>query len=359
MSIVNTLSLESNRQIKINFDEGDLSSDAGLLLIKEFVSKLDIDKLFSRSFKTNDSASFRYHTDKENLLQIIYMIIAGYFEDDASDELTNDPVFKAVLNKDALASQPTVSRFFNRMDEDTLNQFLTIGRILRKRVYSIQMPQAVILDLDSTLLDAYGKQEGRAFNFHYRSNGYHPLVCYDGMTGDLIKIQLRDGTQYSCTGVVDFLQLILDEYLNDYPTIQILLRGDSGFATPDLYKQCEENGTSYVIRLKENGILREKASHLVDELDEITRNNKVDYAVVYGEFMYKAGPWPYERRVVCKVEKPENQMVYMYTFVVTNMDSSPEYLIKFYCKRGRMENFIKESKSGFDFASVSSHASIE
>ena len=332
MSIVNTLSLESNRQIKINFDEGDLSSDAGLLLIKEFVSKLDIDKLFSRSFKTNDSASFRYHTDKENLLQIIYMIIAGYFEDDASDELTNDPVFKAVLNKDALASQPTVSRFFNRMDEDTLNQFLTIGRILRKRVYSIQMPQAVILDLDSTLLDAYGKQEGRAFNFHYRSNGYHPLVCYDGMTGDLIKIQLRDGTQYSCTGVVDFLQLILDEYLNDYPTIQILLRGDSGFATPDLYKQCEENGTSYVIRLKENGILREKASHLVDELDEITRNNKVDYAVVYGEFMYKAGPWPYERRVVCKVEKPENQMVYMYTFVVTNMDSSPEYLIKFYCK---------------------------
>ena len=85
---------------------------------------------------------------------------------------------------------------------------------------------------------------------------------------------------------------------------------------------------------------------------------KLIYAVVYGEFMYKAGPWPYERRVVCKVEKPENQMVYMYTFVVTNMDSSPEYLIKFYCKRGRMENFIKESKSGFDFASVSSHARI-
>ena len=61
-----TVSLESNRQIKINFDGGDLSSDAGLLLIKEFVSKLGIDKLFSHSFKTNDSASFRYHTDKEN-----------------------------------------------------------------------------------------------------------------------------------------------------------------------------------------------------------------------------------------------------------------------------------------------------
>ena len=358
MSIVNTLSLESNRQIKINFDGGDLSSDAGLLLIKEFVSKPGIDNLLGKVFKTNDSALFRYHTDQKNLLQMLYMIIAGYFEDDTSDELTNDPVFKSVLEKDTLASQPTVSRFFNRMDEDTLNQLLMIGRILRKRVYRIQMPQAVILDLDSTLLDAYGKQEGRAFNFHYQSNGYHPLVCYDGMTGNLVKIQLRDGTEYSCTGVVDFLQPILDEYLNDYPAIRILLRGDSGFATPDLYKQCEENGTSYVIRLKENGILRKKASYLVDELDEITKNNKVDYAVAYGEFMYRASSWPYERRVVCKVEKPENQMVYMYTFVVANMDSSPEYLIKFYCKRGLMENFIKESKSGFDFASVSSHTRI-
>ena len=80
--------------------------------------------------------------------------------------------------------------------------------------------------------------------------------------------------------------------------------------------------------------------------------------MVYDEFMYKADPWPYERRVVCKVETPENQMVYMYTFIVTNMDSSPEYLIKFYCKRGLMENFIKESKSGFDFSAVSSHNRI-
>ena len=358
MSIVNTLSLESNRKIKINFDGGDLSSDAGLLLIKEFVSKLGMDKLFSQSFNTNDSALFRYHTDKENLLQMIYMIIAGYFEDDSSDELTNDPVFKAVLNKDTLASQPTISRFHNRMDEDSLNQFLSINQILRKKVYSVQMPEAIILDLDSTLLNTYGKQEGRAFNFHYQSNGYHPLVCYDGLTGDLIKIQLRDETQYSSTGVVDFLQPILDEYLEDFPEIKLLLRGDSGFATPGLYKQCEENGTGYVIRLKENAILRDKASYLVDELDEITKNNKVDYAVVYGEFMYQAGPWPYERRVVCKVAKPENQMIYMYTFIVTNMESSPEYLIKFYCKRGLMENFIKESKTGFDFASVSSHTRI-
>ena len=93
-------------------------------------------------------------------------------------------MFKVVLNKGTLASQPTISRFHNRMDEDSLNQFLSINQILRKKVYSIQMPEAIILDLDSTLLNANGKQECRAFNFHYQSNAYHPFVCFDGVTGD-------------------------------------------------------------------------------------------------------------------------------------------------------------------------------
>ena len=201
---------------------------------------------------------------------MIYMIMAGYFEDDASDELTKDPIF------------------FNRMDEDTLKQFQEISQILRTRIYNIQMPQAVILDLDSTLLAAYGKQEGRAFNFHYRSNGYHPLVCYDGITGDLIKIQLCDGAAYSCTGVTDFLQPILDEYLNDYPTIHLLLRGDSGFATPDLYKQCEENGTSYVIRLMENFIKESKSGFdfsAVSSHNRIVNANRVQvHALAYNIF---------------------------------------------------------------------------
>ena len=99
MSIVNTLALESNRQIKIIFDGGDLSSDADLLLIKEFISKLGIDKLLGKAFKTNDPALFRYHTNQKNLLQMIYMIIAGYFEDDSSDELTTILYSKLYLKK--------------------------------------------------------------------------------------------------------------------------------------------------------------------------------------------------------------------------------------------------------------------
>ena len=358
MNILNTKSLECNKKFKINFNGGDLSSDAGALLLKEFICKVGFDKLFKRIFKTNDTTETRIHKDDVNLLQIIFQIICGYFEDDCADELSYDPVLTAILGKNRLASQPTLSRFFNRMDNDTLKQFYQLQREMRKIVYDIKNPDIVILDLDSTLLDTYGHQEGEGFNFHYQNHGYHPLVCFDGMTGDLLKIELRDGTAYSSTGVVDFLQPILDEFLEDYWNTSLVLRGDSGFATPELYKQCETNGTSYVIRLKENSILRSYASYADNILSEKTRLNQVDYAVEYGEFYYQASSWDYPRRVVFKVEKPANQIIHMYTFIVTNMDGTPEDLIKFYCKRGTMENYIKESKNGFDFAAVSSHSKI-
>lgn len=97
--------------MKINFDGGDLSSDAGLLLIKEFACKLGFDKILKSEFKTNDSAMFRIHKDNQNLWQMVYQILGAYFEDDCADELTNDPVLKAILGKQALASQPTFPAF--------------------------------------------------------------------------------------------------------------------------------------------------------------------------------------------------------------------------------------------------------
>jgi hypothetical protein len=174
MSILPIGSLNFNKSLKINFDGGDLSSDAGLLLIREFTDTLGIDKLLADNFKTNDIA-VRQHTDTQNLMQVIYQIIAAYFEDDCADELTNDPVMKSIIDTPALASQPTLSRFYNRMDNDTLKQFDNLSTLLRDKIYEVKYPDMVLLDLDSTLLDTYGHQEGEGFNFHYQSHGYHPL----------------------------------------------------------------------------------------------------------------------------------------------------------------------------------------
>lgn len=262
MSSLNLLHSESNSKLKINFAGGDLSSDSGLLLIKEFAHKLGFHKLVKKMFKTNDTVS-RIHKDDENLSQMIYQVLAGYFNDNDADELTNEPVFKSILDKPHLASQPTLSRFFNRMDTDTLHQ---LNKILK---------------------------------------------------------ELR-----------------------------------SGFATPDLFKQCETHGVSYAIRLKANQNLYKLANHADDLLDELTAKNKVDYAVVYDEFFYQAASWDYPRRVVVKVEKPVNQLTYQHAFIVTNMELTPEELLAFYCNRGTMENFIKECKNGFDFASASSRSKV-
>ena len=356
MSILNSVSLESNKKIKINFDGGDLSSDAGLLLIKEFASKIGLTKLVKKLFQTNDSALCRLHADADNLMQILYQIVAAYFRDDCADELTCEPVLTAILEKSALASQPTLSRFWNRMDGDTLAQLDRIDERMREVVYSIRRPEHMLFDLDSTLLATYGRQEGEGFNYHYQAHGYHPLLCYDGLTGDLLKVELRDGTQYCGKDADKFMTPLVRGYREKHPSLPLYLRGDSGFASPALYEACEENDCKYAIRLKNNAALQSHAGDADEALYRATRRNQVDYAVVYGEFMYQAASWTHPRRVVFKVEKPENQMVHMFTFLVTTMEMEPHQVIRYYCGRGRMENFIKEGKAGFDFSSVCSRS---
>ena len=113
MAIISETVLESNKKIRVNFDGGNLSSDGGLLLLKEFYHKLGVNSLLRNRFRTTDTASFRIHKDHENLLQMLYQITGAYFQDDHADSLRNDPVLNAVIGKTALASQPTLSRFHN------------------------------------------------------------------------------------------------------------------------------------------------------------------------------------------------------------------------------------------------------
>lgn len=356
MDSLNTLTMKSNKKIKINFNGGDLSSDAGLLLIKEFVSKTGFDQLIENIFKTKDSASFRRHSDADNLLQVIYQTIAAYFRDDRADDLRTDPVFSAVLQKDSLASQPTLSRFLQRMDEDTLRQMNQIIRLLRKRIHS-KDPEFMSLDIDTTLFETYGCQEGADFNNHYREVGYHPLLCYDTITAELLKAELRSGAKYCSKDSGAFMAELLDELHEDFPTTQFYLRGDSGFAAPELYDALEERNCKYAIRLKYNTRLHELARETDEKLYTIAKRDSdpLRYMVVYGEFMYQAHKWSHPRRVAFKIEKPEGQFIHLYTFIVTTMkELSPQQILRYYCGRGRMENFIQECKSGFGFNAVSS-----
>lgn len=343
-----------NRKLKINFDGGDLTSDAGLLLYKEFDEKIGFSKTIQETLKVNDAAKFRVHSNSDIAIQKIYQNIAGYHTDDNADELNIDPVFKAVLGKDSLASQPTLSRFNLRLNMDNVKQFQWINEILMDKAYSVEMPKQVLIDLDSTNCQTFGNQYGSNYNFHYSANGYHPLVAFDGLTGDFIKAELRSGNVYTSRQVTRFLGPIISRYSKKYPATDRFVRADSGFATPELYKLIEDNKAFYAIRLKAYKTLYTKAIDITARMELACKENIYDYKVVYGEIKYKASKWDKERRVVVKIEKPEGQMCFNYTFVVTNMTTTPKRVIMFYSNRGTMENFIKESKNGFAFDSLSS-----
>ena|GEM_PF-4037083 len=249
--------------------------------MKEFAHKIGFHQLLQNSFKTNDKSN-RYHTDDKNLLQKLYQLTAGYFQDDDSDELTTDPVLTTILEKEKLASQPTMSRFMNRCDDICLMQFESIHEELRRRIYSINKPQSILLDIDSTLFATFGKQEGNDYNQHYSNYGYHPLLVFDGLTGDLLKAELRSGNTYTSKGAPNFLYPLLLELQDEYPETNLFLRGDSGFADVLMYEKLETNKTSYAIRLKENGRLRKLASEIEHELYEKTIQNV--QKVYYEEF---------------------------------------------------------------------------
>ncbi len=113
---------------------------------------------------------------------------------------------------------------------EKLEQFARIEQAVRDIVYAIKSPEHMLFDLDSTLLNTYGHQEGEAFNYHYQAHGYHPLLCFDGITGDLLKMELRDGTHYCSKDADKFMIPLLKEYRTKYPSLPLYLRGGSGLS---------------------------------------------------------------------------------------------------------------------------------
>ena len=348
-------SLNFNRKIKINFQGGNLTSDAGLLLYKEFDEKIGFSNTIKENLYIEDSsARSRTHKNEDIAVQRIYQRIAGYTADDDADELRNDPTFTYIINKKALASQPTLSRYNQRPTVETLKSVQFINERLQDNIYKIKPPEHIIFDIDSTNFQTYGDQYGSDYNSHYASNGYHPLLMFDGLTGDLIKAELRSGNVYTSRQVVRFTGPVLKRYIEKYPNVTRVIRGDSGFAVPELYEISEQLDTLYAIRLKVNPTLYKLSAEFAAKMVKLCKFDAISSHVIYGEFKYKASGWNKERRVVVKIEKPEGQLIYNYTFIVTNMTLFPELVVKFYCNRGTMENFIKEGKCGLSFDKMSS-----
>lgn len=354
MSSVQGNATNFNTNIFYNFLGGNLSSDSGLLPIRSFIEKLGLRLLLETYF--NDSVN-RKHCQASIIEQLIYQSIAGYPTDYASNSLRHDPIFTKILGKDSLASQPTISRFVNELDESAIDSFNRLLEILFEKGNPVKSTKQIVLDLDSTLFETFGKQDGSSFNFHYSSNGYHPLMLFNGLNGDLMKVELRDGSVYTSNGIKEFLKPVLKWLKKQYPAAHLIVRADSGFATPDLYDLCDDMDVEILVRLKANATLRKLSEEAVHDFMETFGADYSRHHVMYDEFSYQAKSWCQPMRVICRVERPAGELLPRATYIVTSLSAEPKIVVRAYNKRGNMENFIKEAKIDFAMESTS-HSSF-
>lgn len=264
-----------NKNIKYNFEGGDLTSSSGLLLIQEFMDKMKINKFLNKHFIIEGDSAIRQHSNTDLCLQQIFQTIAGYHCADHADQLRYEPLLTNMLKKGSLASQPMLSRFSHRLTKTTSKQFEQINETLLGNYYQIETPEHFIFDVDSTHFQTYGNQYGNSFNAHYQAQGFHPLMVFDGMTGDCLKVELRAGNVYTSRNVVSFLGPILSSYKGQFNSTYRVVRGDSGFAHKELYSLCEALDTKYVIRLKANQKLYPQAAEFTEL---VTQEENIQYS---------------------------------------------------------------------------------
>ena len=207
----------------------------------------------------------------------------------------------------------------------------------------------IILDMDSSVSETYGQQEGTAYNGHFGCTCYHPLFCFNQF-GDLERALLREGNVSSA----DDWRSVLDPIVGRYRDLDIrrFFRGDAAFARPELYEYLEAERYLYAIRLPANAVLHREIEPLLTRPVGRPSSKPV---VWHHDFLYQAGSWDKPRRVVAKIEHHKGELFPRVGFVVTNLRRKPWQVVKFYNGRGTAEQWIKEGKNAVKWTKLSCH----
>lgn len=347
MQNTNTKSFGFSNNIKLNFEGGQLSSDSGMLLIHEFCDRLGAERLLEKYLPASKHEGV-VHPKSSVVYQKLMRIIAGYNSNNHAIFLKNDPIFKQ-MHSGKMASPSTSCRREQEFTFEDVKALQKIQKILQRQAYEIAgEPSEVWLDFDTTYDPASGKLHGSAYNHHYGETGFSPLVCFEGLTGDMIKGNLRPGNTYCSTKITSFAEPILKQYRKK--GIKVKTRGDSGFACPEYYEMCERQGALYYIKLKSNARLKKQIQEEV-LTEEIMKNRKD----TYGEISYAAESWDRERRILVQVKWMKDQLFPVCSAIVTNDEEcAPEEGFEFYNGRATIENRIEEGKNGFGWDHLSS-----
>jgi hypothetical protein len=207
----------------------------------------------------------------------------------------------------------------------------------------------LVLDLDSSVSETYGRQEGTAYNGHFGCECYHPLFLFN-QDGDVERALLRSGNVASADDWLSVLEPVIARYRD--LNLRRFFRGDAAFAFPELYEFLEAEGYQYAIRLKANAVLERKISPLLRRPVGRPPNRPQRF---YHSFQYQAQSWSRPRRVVAKVEWHQGELFPRVGFIVTNLGGRATTVVSFYNQRGTAEQWIKEGKHAVKWTRLSCH----
>ncbi len=334
----------------VKFSGLDLSSDSGLLLVRQAEESSQICQVMVECLEDERDSAKTKHPLANLISQRIYQIAAGYPDANDSNHLRHDPIFKIACQKlprpgaELLASQPTISRLENQINKQELSAIRRL--FIEKFIQSYeQAPEEIILDIDAWDAQTYGEQQLSLFHGYYGHKMYFPVLINEAQTGYPLILHLRAGNTHSGKGIAGILRWLLWRLKRAWPHVKIILRGDAGFSLPELIEVCERSEVGYAFGYSNNAVLKRKISALLERarLEHIRTGEK---ARLFDDVYYAAGSWNKPRRIVMKaewLEKGSNPR-----FVVTNLLTDPQELYdNFYVHRGATsEHRIKELKLG-------------
>jgi hypothetical protein len=289
------------------------------------------------------------------LRQSIYSRLAGYEDVNDAERLCVDPAMRHVVGGRATlpdkqaASTSEVGRFETEI-LSTKRNLTALMKLSGRWIDQVQLRQPLkllILDMDSSVSETYGRQQGTAYNGHFECVCYHPLFLFNQF-GDLEWAMLRRGNNASAKFWRRVLLPVIERYRHlDIPKF---FRGDAAFANPALYHELEKEGYHYAIRLKANAVLEREIEHLLTRpVGRPSHRPKVSYH----SFQYQAKSWQQSRRVVAKIEWHRGELFPRVGFIVTNLTWRSKRVVRFYNGRGTAEQWIKEGKNAVKWTKLS------
>ncbi len=334
--------------LTVDFRGGRLTSDGGWAWVEEADRALGLCAGLAAAVPDRRTRRGR-HSLVDLLRQRIYQIAGGYADQNDADALRTDPLLKLVCGRlpesgADLASQPTFSRLENAFSAaDCYRLAVALGEAYLRERERGETPCCIVLDLDGTDDPTHGTQEASAYHGYYRQHMYHPLLVFDGETGQLVTAVLRRGTAHAGHGAQAVLKRIVTRLRARWPNVAIEVRADSEFARPEVYAYCEGEGITYTIGLVPNRRLERLAAPLLAAAQAQQVSTDGGTRRLVAETRYRAESWPADRRVVYKAEvlvKGPNTR-----FVVTTRPDPPEAVYAWYIDRGEPENWIKDLKA--------------